>query len=595
MRLYGAIWSTNDPVAIELAAIRAGGYWVNKAGATCGRGLEYHYQQLESLLAPWKKWDRWSCLILREVLTHSLTVLTGPASSTKTHNAAFYALIKYMAQPTNQCVLVTSTDSRSLELRVWGEIKKLWADAKRICPDMPGRIIESRQMIVTDVQDSEATDYRNGIIGLPCVQGGSYVGLGKMAGIKNGNLLLIADELSYMSQAFYDSISNLRKNPGFQCIGIGNPKDRTDVLGRLAEPATDIGGWEGYEPTGKTYTYPTRFSGGIAIVLDGRDSPNNDTPPGEKPLYPYIITKDKIDEDVVYYGEESIQVSMFDYGIFPKDAQARRVITRSICERYRAFDEIVWASEVITKLFALDAAYGAVGGDRCVGVYLAFGRCSDGVTRLAFMDQPVIIPVSARKAEPPENQIALWVKTYCEDPARQIPASHVAFDSTGRGSLVSAFARNWSADVVAVEFGGPATTRPVSSKVAPGKNQPRTCKDAYTNFVTELWFTSRVVIESDQLRRLPVNVMEEGCMRGWDPAKNGRVEVEPKDKTKLRMNRSPDLYDSFVVGIELARRLGFTPSGMLSGGRGGSPAWLRELISKQRTVGARRTLKAPAA
>lgn len=576
VKAYGCSWSTDDPFEIELAALRMGGRWETRRGP-CGNGQLFHFQQLQNLIAPWKKWDRWSTLILENIIEHRLTVLTGPASSTKTHNAAFYALCKYIINPTNQCVLVSSTDSRSLELRIWGEIKKLWSAARQVSDAVPGRIVESRQMIITDIEDAEATDYRNGIIGVPVIVGGSHIGLSKLVGFKNGNVLLVADELSYMSPAFYDAISNLSKNPGFQCIGIGNPKDRTDVLGRLAEPATNIGGWEGYEPTGKTFFYPTRFPGGIAICLDGRDSPNNETPDGAPPIYPYIIQKSDIQRDVEYYGEESIQVSMMDYGIFPKDAQSRRVITRTMCEQYHAFEEPVWSHDGLTKIFGIDAAYGSVGGDRCVGVELAFGKCNDTLMRLAFAKPPMVIPVSSKSDLMPEDQIVLWVMKYCID--NGIEPSHVALDVTGRGSLIAKFGEIWSTAIVAVEFGGPASDRMVSEKIQVPANK------YYLNFMSELWYQTRHLIEADQVRKLPINVMEEGCMRAWDIKKGNRIQVEPKEECKLRMNRSPDLYDAFAVGVECARRLGLVIRNNLSAkASAGMPNWLKRMADNQKQL-----------
>ena len=75
-------------------------------------------------------------------------------------------------------------------------------------------------------------------------------------------------------------------------------------------------------------------------------------------------------------------------------------------------------------------------------------------------------------------------------------------------------------------------------------------------------------------------------MREWGIGKGfgGRskdplTDVEPKDKMKARMGRSPDLWDSVVVAVEVARRLGFKLRG--NGGAGRSsrgqqlPEWLR--------------------
>lgn len=583
MNAYGLSWPYDDPIDVELECIRLGGKFQIQ-NKWFGEGLAHHYQKLQSELWPWKKWDPWSLLILQELIQNKLTLLVGPANAAKTHSVAAFMLSRYIAYPVNNCNLVSSTDSRSLELRIWGEIKKLWNEARMRYPSTPGRIVESRQMIVTDKEEDRATDFRNGIIAIPCLVGGSYQGLGKFVGIKSGSVFLAADELSFMSEAFYDGISNMSKNAGFKCAGMGNPKDRTDVLGKLAEPAPEIGGWEGYSPTGKLMIWKTRFPGGKCVQLDGRDTPNNKAAIGAGWPFPYLINREDIQRDVAYYGEDSVQVSMMDYGIFPRDAQARRVITRTMCERFRAFEEPIWGHEPLTHLFALDAAYGAVGGDRCIGIELAFGKCTDGVVRLAFSSQPIVIPVKASVVDQdgkpimPEDQIARWVMDYCENPSRSqpIPLSNVGFDSTGRGSLVAAFGRLWGNDFHAVEFGALPTERMVSAKI-------RTpCSIYYFNFVTELWFNVATVIVSDQMRGLPMAVMEEGAMRGWEMVKDKKVQIEPKAKCKERMGRSPDTFDALAVGVEVAQRIGFELGQAGENKTEQTPRWLLELLERQK-------------
>lgn len=589
MNAYGRSWRFDDPIDVEIECIRLGGKWKSE-GKWWGEGLYHHYKTLQSELWPWKKWDPWSCLILEHLLKNRMTLLVGPASASKTHSVAAFVLSRYICFPVNNCNLVSSTDSRSLELRIWGEIKKLWNESRARYEDTPGRIVESKQMIVTDSNLDKATDYRNGIIGVPVMVGGNFVGLGKLTGIKSGAVFLAGDELSFMPNAFFDGISNMTKNPGFKCAGMFNPKDRTDVAGKLAEPAEEFGGWEGYSPTGKTMLWKTKFKGGVCIQLDGRDSPNNVAKNGEDWPYPHLINRDDIKRDVDYYGEDSIQVSMMDYGVFPKDAQARRVITSAMVERFRAQEEPIWSHEELTELFTFDAAYGAVGGDRCVGVELAFGKCSDGVSRLAFVGQPVIIPVKADaqtldgKPIMPEDQIVYWVKEFCENKnrTRPIPLSHVGFDSTGRGSLVAAFARIWGSDFHSVEFGGKPSERSVSAKI-------RTpCSIYYFNMVSELWFNTATLIISDQCRAMPTSAKEEGMMRAWEPVKDKKIMVEPKSSTtgrpgcKQRMGKSPDIYDSFAVGVEVAQRLGFTLGQPGASATSKTPRWLLELLNQQK-------------
>lgn len=578
---YGARWSS--PIVAEINAIRRGGIWEQEMSPGVwvdqGLGLFEHYKRLQSLLWPWKGWDRWSQQILSSLIENRLTALIGPNSSAKTHNVAAFVVTRYLCFAKNSMTLVSSTDIRSLELRIWGEIKKLWNEAKIRYPDTPGRIIESKQCIVTDIEELEATDYRCGIHCIPVLVGGNFQGLSRFSGLKAERIFLASDETQFCPPGWFDGIVALQKNREFKCAALGNPKDRTDTFGRLAEPSIESGGWEAYEPTGKTMMWPTRFPGGLAIQLDGRDTPNNDDVPkkeGEDWPYPYLINRNHIAADIEFHGSEDWHVYMNDYGIFPRDAQARRVVTRLSCERFRAFEEPVWRGDSLVKQFTLDAAYGAIGGDRCVGMETCWGPCTDGKMRLAAVGQPIVIPVKASLDIEPEEQIAQWVMDYCVP--KGIEPGHVAFDSTGRGSLVSAFGRLWSTDVVPIEFGGSASDRPAPVKVKNKDGQQIKAKDYYYNFVTELWFAWPTLVESDQCRALPTPVVDEGVLRGWD-YRNRKLQVEPKTADagkpsyKTRLGRSCDFADTWCIAIELARRLGF-PLGDAGAKDDEIPSWL---------------------
>ena len=96
-------------------------------------------------------------------------------------------------------------------------------------------------------------------------------------GIKNKRLRAIFDEAQFCPRSFVDSISNLNKNTDFKCIVSGNPKDTTDALGAICEPAAHLGGWDGgIDQTGGTKMWETRFPRGVCIQLVGTDSPNLD-------------------------------------------------------------------------------------------------------------------------------------------------------------------------------------------------------------------------------------------------------------------------------------------------------------------------------
>lgn len=549
--LYGTLWEPlESEVGIEMVMIRSGGSWKKSNGETAGNGLFFHFKRLISLLWPEHVWHRWNELELECYLKYRVIGEMGPASSGKTHSAAIHTLADYYVWSDCTTVLVSSTEREMLEMRVWGEIKKYHQMAKDRHGDLiPGNLIESRQRIITDsrFETVEGRDFRNGICGVPCKKGGSYVGLGSFAGIKNKRLRMVADECHLMHRVFVDAISNLNKNPDFKCVALGNPKDTTDALGVICEPAAHLGGWDGgIDQAPKTKTWETRFEQGTCVQLVGSDSPNLDGKLGIP-----LIDQKAIDADIAFYGKDSLQFTMMNEGRMPRGQGLRRVITRQMCLKFGAMEEPVWRNEKRTRIGFLDAAYGAVGGDRCVFGELQFGDEINGQQVMALVET-VLVPISVDINETPEDQIATYVKEQCTK--RNIPPENFAFDSTGRGSLVGALGRIWSPHVVGVEFGGKPSERQVTWVP---NDQKITCRDYYSKFVSELWYSVALIIQSRQFRGMTEEVMGEGCMREWGFVGANKIEVEPKEKMKLKTGRSPDLFDALVAGVELARRKGF--------------------------------------
>src|SRR5207245_6194441 len=118
----------------------------------------------------------------------------------------------------------SSTELEALEDRVWGEIKRQHKRAREHF-DLPGKLIESRRRLVTDLRragDDEGRDFSNGMVGVPLKRGGNYVGLGAFSGRKNKIVILVADEGQFCPRAYVDAIANLNKNETFICIVLVN-------------------------------------------------------------------------------------------------------------------------------------------------------------------------------------------------------------------------------------------------------------------------------------------------------------------------------------------------------------------------------------
>lgn len=591
------IW---DDLGIELWAIRKGDAWAKSQG----RSLSYHYERVRKII--WPKLDdhRWHELCRDEVTSHKITVLMGPGSSGKTHEAAWIALVAYWARPEETCVLVSSTHMAGLRKRVWAEINMLWEQGTERFPKLAGHLLDSAMAITTDnIDDCElgerkSRDMRKGIFGVPCVTGGKFVGLGKFIGIKQKYMMLVADEASMMGETFLSAFSNLNKNENFQAIVLGNPNDPLDPLGRAAEPKE---GWtDDYMEPKKTRCWDTRFMNGRCVNLIGLDSPNFDFPADQPTRYKYLISKEKIEDTLSFFPKDSMEYYSQCVGSMKIGTIARRVLSREMVRVYNAQRDAVWDGSSRIKVYFVDSSYG---GDRCVAGSAEIGK-EVGGRQIVKFNQPKIIPIIIGKGLEPEDQIAIFVKNDCEEEG--IPPDCMGHDSTGRGGLGTALAREWSALTNPIDSGGRPTKRPVSLEIQiddpeTGQKRPKRCDEHYDRLVSEFWFSVRYAVEASQVCNLPEEAVEELCARKWDRIRGDKVSIEVKDGTpnrpgmKQRTGKSPDVGDWAAGIIEMARRKGFIISklGNLDAQRNDKTgSWFKKQFSRTEKLRVSRQLQA---
>ena len=197
IQLYNLEWETEvTPVAREVFMIRGGGQWSDN-GQQFGNGLFYHYRELQTLLWPQDDHHEWSDLILKTILGNRITAILGPKDCSKTRSLAKFGLTDYFCFPRETLTLLSSTDIRGLELRVWGDLKDLFNRAKEVWPEAPGHILDSSHGIFTDelTDDGDARDMRRGLICIPCLESnGQWKGMEKYTGLKQKRRRLLGDE-----------------------------------------------------------------------------------------------------------------------------------------------------------------------------------------------------------------------------------------------------------------------------------------------------------------------------------------------------------------------------------------------------------------
>src|ERR1017187_7430545 len=169
MLKYGMSWGDHaDALQIEMAMIRAGGH-ITLSEKRLGLGLFHHFRAMESLLFPEDDHHRWSDLILKSIIENRIVAVCGARDSGKTRTVSKWLLCDYYCHPEETLILMTSTDTRGLELRLFGDLKSLHERAKDRYPWLPGNAVDSRHAIFTDnVTDGESIrDQRKGCIGIP--------------------------------------------------------------------------------------------------------------------------------------------------------------------------------------------------------------------------------------------------------------------------------------------------------------------------------------------------------------------------------------------------------------------------------------------
>lgn len=577
LQRYNLKWAkaTSD-LEIEMTMVQRGGEWIKKDGTKAGMGLAYHWRRFQEIVWPDKEWHKWSELQMECYLKYSYIAELGPASAGKTFNISTQLLTEYFCFPYETTILLTTDTLEGAEQKIWGTMKKLFNEAIARWPELPGRIISGRRRLVSDdsLTDRDGADFRNGIVVVPAKKGTSFVGLGAFVGCKNKRVRLAGDELHILPKTFIDSLSNLNKNPDFKCWGGGNPKDTTDALGFIAEPAPELGGWDaGIDQKPGTKTWRTRMPNGICIHLPGSDSPNNDYP-DDKPRY-QVIGRAKMKADAQIWSITDWHYLMMDEGVMPRGLGSRRVLTRQLALSHHALDEPKWRDHRRTFIASLDAAYRGVGGDRCIFTVLSYGleapqdimpsiitdnlltqrmEAYAGRTILALMYQKTI-PIETSVVSGPtmmaeaEDQIVSFCKQECT--ALDIPPSHFFFDSGMRTGLVTAFGRQWSPEVNAVDCGGRPSDNRVSDHI-----DVKAC-DYFSKFITELWWGVRFVVEASQFRGMTEGPLNELCAREWKMVGGNRIEIESKPEFKAKLGMSPDEADSLVLGVYGARKTGF--------------------------------------
>ena len=331
--------------------IRSGGYFAI-GGKQYGEGMFHHFKAAQTLCWPEDDHHRWSDLILGEILKNRITVIAGCRDSSKTRTVSKWALIDYWCFPNNTLDLMTSTNTRGLELRVWGDIKSLHDRAHERFPWLPGNVVDAKHGVFTDnISEGDIVrDMRKGILGIPVLGSqGEFMGdsLKDFCGIKQERRRLIGDEIQHVPSAYLNVLDSLDKGE-FKAVLLGNMiAENGKALDKVAEPKC---GWGAQGEITKTSVWENKYNG-ITINLVGPDSPNFDKETLNR--YSYMIDQGDIDRvSNRPGGKESIEWWSQIMGVRKAGAVSNRVLTVGEIDSYGGFGDVIWAmNDVCFVLF----------------------------------------------------------------------------------------------------------------------------------------------------------------------------------------------------------------------------------------------------
>lgn len=547
----------ND-LEVELQA-----FFLNPAPNIGGLGRAEHFWNIVSLL--WGEKSKlakenqfirnpWSEKFITNACEHTYLAVLGAANSAKTDTAALWGLVNWLADPVHTLILNTSTSLKDSRKRCWGRIVHYYT----ACAGLPGRLVDSLGVIRTDDGSGVFEDSR-GICLIAGEKKKEKEAIGKMIGMKQKRMIMIADELPELSPAILSAaMSNLAVNPNFQLIGIGNFASMYDPLGEFAKPKRGYGSVTADDEEWETET-------GYCIRFDGMKSPNLVL--GED-KYPFLYNSKNLKKHRETYGPNSAELWRMCRS-FPCPIGNENVIyTEADLIAGQAEDPTcIWQTEP-TRVSSMDPSFTS-GGDRAIQMIGRFGFCTDSVWRLK-LDKTINLHEDVGISSPRDYQIARQFRDNCV--REGIMPENTAMDTTGAGSVMwSIICEEWDKRVLAVNFSGAASNLFVRA------NDLHTGKMAFDRRVSELWWVGREFMKYGQLRGIDPDTARELKARQYTTVKGPeglKVSVEEKKDMKKRLGFSPDLGDCFAILLDLCRqRLGFLAGGVDTGQNAEEQEW----------------------
>jgi hypothetical protein len=551
MQKYGRKWELAGgkeptPLDIELACFAVG---LTKAQGGLGKAI--HYRRAVSALWPKYEWNPWSEITAQALCAKNACGFTGSKDSSKSESLAIWVLTNWFADPVNTLCIVTSTDNKAAEQRVWGAIVRRYREACATLGTDIGRLIASQHIIKLDSEEHAVGD--NSSISLVAA-GDKYKeeALQKLQGRKNKRILLCLDELQDCSDSVVSSAMwNLKGKDYFHVSAAGNAGSIFDPHGKFCEP---VNGWLSISEDSESWPIKVNGIEGICIHFDGEKSPNNELWDKQKKIkYSYLIKPEDVRSAKLELGETNPTYYRQYRGIWPPaDADDTRVFTEVLIQKHHGTDPVEWVYGTKPHQIAgIDPNYTS-GGDRFIFTHAEYGKALNGLWTLNIVHQYNLLRPKDRSEE--EYAYVMIEEIVKLRDKLGIRNENMAVDASAGGLFWAIGERGPLKGWLNVDFAGSPSDKPLSAaeKLLNDEGEEVSPKELFVNRTTELMFALRYLLESNQLRGISPDLASEMVRRRFE-RRNKKLIIEGKKDYKKRMGKSPDLCDSVEIAFSLVR------------------------------------------
>lgn len=550
---YGRQWSIDGrditPLDVELAAFRIGHHPTHG-----GLGKAIHYKRcVEAIWGREYDWHSWAQKKAQALCSANAVGFVGCKDSGKSEDLATWILCNWFADPVNTLCIVTSTDNKSAEQRIWGAIVRRYRQACNNLGMEIGRLVSSQHIIKLD--DSEYEVGANSSISLVAA-GDQYKeeALKKLQGRKNKRIFLVLDELQDCSPDVTEkAVWNLKGKGVFHVAAACNANSILGPEGKFFEPAN---GWMSVDEETETWQINVAGIKGIALHMDGEKSPNNEHfEKTGKIKYSYLIKPDDVASAKASLGPTSPTYRRQYKGFWPSaDVDQDHVFTEILIKKHHALEKADWPYESRPhKLLGVDPSFTS-GGDRFVCTYGEYGKALNGLWTLNIVQQYTLNRPKPKEGEEEEYAYAMLTEVVKLKEKLGIDNENIGVDSSAGGLFWAMGQRGLLKGWLPVDFSGSPSDKPISAaeKMRDEEGEEVMPKDLFVNRTTELMYVLRYFMESNQLRGVTPELAREMVLRKFTH-RGKKIILESKKDMKKRVGFSPDLLDSAEIFADVAR------------------------------------------